>query len=133
MLVVNGHRQHQPIERQHPGMIGDHQGGTIARQVLDTADFHAEPRPEKEPQQRPNDRTIEVRIEPGLVNGVVTREPLAEESGNRGDALSQLVERCLGGRCCTRGQRRCSSISRTTAAICSADARPCGSASNEGC
>ena len=43
-----------------------------------------------------------MRIEAEFVDGVVTREPLAEESGYGGDALSQLVERYLcrpGGRC----------------------------------
>jgi hypothetical protein len=43
-----------------------------------------------------------VRIEPELVDGVVTRQPLPEESGYRRDALSKIVERCLGRRCRTR-------------------------------
>jgi hypothetical protein len=37
-----------------------------------------------------------VRIEPELVDAVVASETLAEESGNGGDALSKLVEWCLG-------------------------------------
>ena len=102
MLVVNGDRQHQPIQRQHPGVIGHHQRRTFGRQVLDTADFDPEPRPEEEPQQRPNDRAVEVRIEPELVDGVITRQPLPEEPGDRGDALSKIVERCLGCRRRTR-------------------------------
>lgn len=39
-----------------------------------------------------------MRIEAEVVDGVVTRQPLAEESGYCGDTLSQFVERDLGGR-----------------------------------
>ena len=42
-------------------------------------------------------------IEPELVNAVVASQPLPEESGNGGDALSKLVEWCLGCRWRARG------------------------------
>ena len=77
-------------------MVGDHQRPAVARQVLDSADLDPEPRPEEEPQQRPNDRAVEMRIEPELIDGVIAREPLPQEAGDRGDPLRQIVERCLG-------------------------------------
>lgn len=33
VLVVDGHRQHQPVKRQHTCVIGHHQRRTIARDV----------------------------------------------------------------------------------------------------
>jgi hypothetical protein len=83
-------------------VIGDHERGALARQILDTTDFNPEPRPEKESQQRPNDRAIEVWIEPEFVNRVVTGQPLPEKSGNCGDALGKLIQRRLGCRRRTR-------------------------------
>jgi hypothetical protein len=43
-----------------------------------------------------------VWIKPELVDGVVTGEPLAEEAGDRGHALRELVERCFSRRCSAR-------------------------------
>ncbi len=86
-------------------MVGHQQRGATARQVLDTADLDPEPRPEKEPQQRPKDRVVEVRIEPELVDGVVTSHPFADESGDRGDVLGELVEWRIGGPRASRTRR----------------------------
>ena len=99
MLVVHGHRQHQPVERQHAGVVGDHQRRAVVRQVLDPADLDPEPGSEEQPQQRPHDRVVEVRVEAELVDAVVAGEPLAEEFGDRGDVLRQVVQRRVGRRC----------------------------------
>jgi len=40
-----------------------------------------------------------VRVEAELVDGVVAHQPLAEKSGNTGDALRELIERGIGRWC----------------------------------
>lgn len=102
VLVVHGHRQHQPVERQHPGVIGHHQRGALGRQVLDAAHLDPEPGPEEYPQQGPHDRAVEMRVKAELVDAVVTGEALTQEPGDRGDPLRQLVERRLRRRRASR-------------------------------
>ena len=134
VVVVHRHRSHQAIERQHPGVVGDHQRGAGHRQVLDTADLNPEPRLEKHSQQRQKDCVVEMGIEPELVDGVVAHHSLADELRDRGDPFGEFVRGLLRSFAHPPAPPlRRSSISRTTAAICSAEARLPGSEGSEGC
>ena len=96
VLVVHGHRRHQPVERQHARVVGDDQRGARFRQVLDAADLDAEPRVEKDSQQRQEHRIVEVLIEAEFVDGVIAHHSLANEFSNRGDPLGEFVWRLVG-------------------------------------
>ena len=91
MLVVHGHRSHQPVERQHTRMVGDDQCRPGLGQVLDPADLNPEPGLEKCSQQRQKDSVVEMLVEPELVDGVIAHHPLADEVGDRGDSLGASV------------------------------------------
>ena len=43
VLVVHRHRRHQSVERQHTGVVGDHQRGAGLGQVFNPADLNPEP------------------------------------------------------------------------------------------
>ncbi len=102
VLVVYGHRRHQPVERQHPGVVGHHQRGAVPRQVLDPTDLNAEPGIEKDSQQRQKHRIVEVRIEAEFVDGVIAHHPLADKLSNCGDPPGEFV-RCIGRGLRSRG------------------------------
>ena len=95
VLVVHRHRGHQPVERQHARVVGDHQRRPGLGQVFDPADLNPEPRVEKHSQQRQKDCVVEVRIESELVDGVVAHHPLANEFSDTGDALGKFGRRLL--------------------------------------
>jgi len=98
VLVVHRHRGHQSVERQHARVVGDHQCRAGRRQIFNPADLNPEPRVEKHTQQRQKDCVVEVRVEPELVDGVVTHHPFTDEFGDRGDPLGACGRRVLGGR-----------------------------------
>ncbi len=95
MVVAHRHRRHQPVERQHPGVVCDHKGGAGLRKILDAADLNAEPRLEEHSQQRQKDCVVEMRIKPELVNGVVAHHSLADELRHRGDFQREFVRSLL--------------------------------------
>ena len=95
VVVVHGDLGHQSVEGQHARMVGHHQSRAGLGEVLDPADLRPEPRPEEHSQQRKDDCFVEVRVEPELVDAVVTGHPLADEVGDRGNVLGQLGRRRL--------------------------------------
>ncbi len=110
-------------------MIGHHQRRTTARDARHT-DFDPKPCTKKNRSKRSHDGAVEVRSNSEFVDAVVTGQALSEKSSNRGDELRALgvasVDEVVAPS--SAGVRRF----RTTAAICSADARSLTD-SNDGC
>src|ERR1700722_238390 len=59
--------------------------------MFHAADLDTEPGLEEKPQHRSHDRFVEMRIEPELVDAVITGKPVPQEIGDSADLLRELV------------------------------------------
>ena len=70
--LVEDHRvQHEAVQRQRPGVVGDQQRRAGERDVLDPAHLDPEPVPDQRPHGRQEDLLGELRIEAELVDRVL--------------------------------------------------------------
>ena len=82
MLVVQAGLQHDRVEREHPGVIGDHQRRPGAGHVTQPAHLDPEPLLVQQPGQRDQQPGVEFGVEAELVNLTLTGD-LAEGEPER--------------------------------------------------
>src|ERR1700739_4949899 len=74
MLGVDPRLQHDGVERNYPGMIGDDQRRTLVGNVLKPARLYPEPVPVQRQGGRHDHRRVKVRIEAERIDLVVARK-----------------------------------------------------------
>ena len=83
VVVVQGERGHQRVERDRAGVVGDHQRAAVVGDVLEAGDLGAEPVLVQRAQQRQQNVLGELRVEAEVVDLVVAGEPAAQEGERR--------------------------------------------------
>ena len=100
VLVVDRELDHERVERDGARVVGDEEGATVGRDVLDPAHLDPEPVPVDRPEHGVEDVLREVGVVAEVVDEVVAVDPPAQVREHLGDASLDV----LGGD--PRGLRR---------------------------
>lgn len=79
VVVVHGDLEHQPVQRQRAGVVGDDERPAVRRDVLDALHLHAEVLLREGPQQRHEDLVGQLLVVAELVHLVVAGDAPPQE------------------------------------------------------
>ncbi len=97
MLVVQPGLQHDRVEREHPGMVGDEQRAAAGRHVVEPAHLDPEPLLVQQPGQRDQQPGVELRVETELVDLALAGDLAPGEPQRLGQAAAPVVAGCPAG------------------------------------
>ncbi len=100
VLVVQRDLGHDRVERDRSGVVRDHKGAALRRDVLEPGRLDAEPRPVERADQAEEHAVGELGVEAEVVDAVVARQPPAGEvePALLGRVLDELGQLRGGGR-----------------------------------
>jgi len=90
-LVVHRHREHQGVDRNRAGVVGDEQRRAVGGQVMRPDHLDPEIVPVEQAQQRVEDGIGQLGVEAELVHLVAPGQPATQEREQVGDPLLPVV------------------------------------------
>ncbi len=97
MLVVEGHLEHEGVDRDGAGVVGDDERPRLARHVLKAHGLHPKPVPVERADQLKEHLVVQLRVEAELVDLVLPGEPATQEGQELREAVLDGVGPAVAG------------------------------------